>query len=80
MKKSPLSLEKEQKQRLIENLICYISDEWDQDIGLLKAEMLLDFLTVNVGKELYNLGISHSRDFIMKKMEDMELDMDQLRI
>ena len=80
MKKSPLNLEKDQKQRLVEELISYIDEEWDQEIGLLKAELLLDFMTEKVGKELYNLGISHSRNFIMKKMEDMELDMDQLRL
>jgi uncharacterized protein (DUF2164 family) len=80
MKKSPLTLEKAQKKVLIEKLISYIDSEWECEIGLLKAELLLDFLTETMGAEIYNLGVSASRDFLLKRMEDTELDMDQLKI
>ncbi len=80
MKNKALELDRDRKKSLIDGLIAYIDDEWDQEIGLLKAELLLDFLTDHMGKELYNRGVEDSRQFLMKRMEDTELDMDQLKI
>ncbi|MBN2625875.1 MAG: DUF2164 family protein [Spirochaetales bacterium] len=80
MKHKALELDRDRKKALVDGLIAYIDDEWEQEIGLLKAELLLDFLTDNMGKELYNRGVTDSRKFVMKRMEDMELDMDQIKL
>jgi uncharacterized protein (DUF2164 family) len=80
MKHKALDLDRDRKKALVDSLIAYIDDEWEQEIGLLKAELLLDFLTDNMGKELYNRGVTDSRKFVMKRMEDMELDMDQIKL
>ncbi|MDC7218359.1 MAG: DUF2164 domain-containing protein [Spirochaetales bacterium] len=80
MKKSPLTLDKDRKQQVIHKLITYIDDEWELEIGSLKAELLLDFLTETMGAELYNRGVGASREFLLKRMEEMDLDMDQLKL
>ena len=66
MKHKALELDRDRKKALVDGLIAYIDDEWEQEIGLLKAELLLDFLTDNMGKELYNRGVTDSRKFVMK--------------
>ncbi|MDC7223887.1 MAG: DUF2164 family protein [Spirochaetales bacterium] len=73
-------MDKERMGIVTEKLISYIDDEWEQEIGLLKAELLLDFLLETMGAEIYNKGVADSRAFLLKKMEDLELDMDQLKL
>ena len=74
------SLDPERKIDLIEKIKEYFSEELDVDIGDLKAEFILDFFQENCGKEFYNKGINDARSFLSKKMEDIEIDMDQIII
>jgi uncharacterized protein (DUF2164 family) len=72
-------LSKEDKQRLVSEIQHYISAEWDTDIGLLKAELLLDFMEGVLGKAYYNKAVDDARQFFLRRAEALELDMDQLK-
>ena len=80
MKPNPLTLDSDKKTALLENIKNYFSVEMDQDIGDLKAGFLLDFIEQNFGKEYYNRGVTDAKKFIFQKMEDLEIDMDQVYI
>lgn len=80
MKNSPLKLDHDKKIAVLEKIKEYVSEEMDQDIGDLKAEFLLDFIQENLGKEYYNKGVLDTKKFIFQKMEDLEIDTDQILI
>jgi uncharacterized protein (DUF2164 family) len=78
MNRNVLELAAEKKQALLSLLKEYLCEELDQEIGDLKAELFYDFLLSNFGKAWYNKGILDSAAFFRKKMEDLEVDLDQL--
>lgn len=80
MGKDPLAWDVNKKKGLVDAIKEYVEEEWDQSIGDLKAEFLLDFVKDLVGKELYNRGVEEAKAFLLKRMEDTEIDMDQLRL
>ena len=78
MSKNALELSIEAKKKLLEELKYYFSTELDQEIGDLKAELLYEFLEQHFGKAWYNKGIRDSSVFLKQKLEDLEVDMDQM--
>ncbi|MBN1647596.1 MAG: DUF2164 domain-containing protein [Spirochaetales bacterium] len=76
--KNNINLDNDQKKALLDKLKCYVSEELDRDIGDLKAELFFDFLGQNFGKAWYNRGVMDCRKFFRQRMEDLEVDLDQL--
>ena len=80
MIKDPLELNFDQKKVLVERIKDYIREEMDEEIGDLKADLFLGFVISNIGKEYYNKGIYDAKNFFFKRMEDLEIDIDQILI
>jgi uncharacterized protein (DUF2164 family) len=78
MKRSPLDLNPDKRKLVLEKIKAYVSEDMDQDIGDLKAELFLYFIKDTCGKEYYNKGISDAKKYLFGKMEDLEIDMDQI--
>jgi uncharacterized protein (DUF2164 family) len=71
-------LSKEEKRKIIPEIITFFKNERDEEIGIVAAEEILDFFLNNTGLELYNKGVENSVDFLKKRIEDLELDMEIL--
>lgn len=71
-------LSKEKKKLMVENVISFFKDERDEDVGIIFAESILDLFLQDVGQEIYNKGVDDARNFLKKKFEDLELDMEVL--
>ena len=78
MKKDPLELELHIKTEIIAKIKTYFLEEMDEEIGDLKAELVLDFIKENMGKLYYNMGVSDLKKYLFQKMDDLSVDMDQL--
>ena len=78
MKNDPLEMDSETKKVCIEKIQNYLEEELDEEVGTLKAGFFLDFIQEHIGREYYNKGINAARFFFRKKMEDLEIDLDQL--
>lgn len=78
MKEKSLSLDREKRNVLIEDLKAYMFEEMDVDMGDLKAELFLDFLEEAFGKAYFNNGVEEAKKYIFAKLEDLEIDSDQV--
>ena len=69
MKKFKLA--KEVKEEIVADIQRYFSDELDESIGNLSAELLLQFMIEKVGPAIYNQGIRDAHALVSKKLEDL---------
>lgn len=68
----PIKLPKETTQDLIHSLQKYFLEELDQEIGDLRASLLLDFLLVEVGPTVYNKAIIDAQRYFQDKTLDLD--------
>lgn len=66
-----LKLEKTNRDKLIEEIITYVNEERDEELGELAAGFLLDFFCERLGPLYYNLGLRDAHAFINDKLEDL---------
>jgi uncharacterized protein (DUF2164 family) len=69
-------LNDEQRKKAIEEIIAFFESEREEKIGVIAAEQLLDMFLQSSGKEVYNKAIEDAKEFLRKKMEDVEIDID----
>lgn len=67
-----IELDDADKQRCRDALRHYFDRELDQDIGDLKAELLLGFILEKIGPAIYNRAIDDSQAYLQEKVLDME--------
>jgi uncharacterized protein (DUF2164 family) len=70
---SPKRIEfsKEETKAMVADLRRYFTNELDQDLGQLPAEMLLDFFADQMGAHFYNRGLYDAQTAFAAKMEDV---------
>ena len=71
-------LSREERQKCIDEIIFFFEDERDEEIGIIAAENLLDFILHTVGVRTYNKGVEDSIAFMKDRMEDLQIDMGSL--
>jgi len=69
----------ERRKAAIDERITYFKTQRNEEIGMISAEEMLDFFLYTVGIDIYNKGIDDSRQLIMSRIEDLELDIGGLR-
>jgi len=67
-------LSDERRAPLVAAIQKYFRDELDDDIGELKASLVLDFFVKNLGPAVYNQAIRDAHGFIQEKLVDLEGD------
>jgi uncharacterized protein (DUF2164 family) len=50
----------------------YFAEQLDQDIGDLKAELLLDYVLREIGPVIYNQAVSDAQTFLHDRLVDLE--------
>ena len=73
-------LTKEQKQKYCDDFIRFFQEERDENIGIIGAQMFLDFFLEKVGNKIYNNALDNSKLFFAKKLEDLEYELDELKL
>jgi len=63
--------EKHNIDSVVKSVQRYIDTEWEQEIGDLKARLLVDFILKEVAPFAYNKGIQDAQRFILQHVEDM---------
>lgn len=77
---SSIEFSPERKKQLINDLMMYFEQERDEEIGLLAAEMMIDFLIDKIGGEVYNQALDDAKLWFSKKMDDIAVDYISLEI
>ncbi len=57
---------------ITEEVQTYFRNEYDETIGTLKAEMLIEFFIKRLGPQIYNQAIDDANTFIHDKLIDLD--------
>ncbi|WP_333899981.1 DUF2164 domain-containing protein [Agrobacterium pusense] len=71
-------LEKQEKAALAARVRDYLAREAETEIGLLQAEIFVDFLAEELGYVFYNQGLRDAQAAILRRLEDAAGDIDVL--
>lgn len=69
--KPVFNMSKEQKENMIHLLQEYFMEEHGEEIGNLKAMLLLDFIMEKLAPAFYNFGIEDSHQYMTEKIDDL---------
>lgn len=67
------------RQNAIDEIIGYFGDEFDEQIGIIKAEKFLDFILDKIGRNIYAKGVDDSKNAFMQRIEDIGLEIETLK-
>jgi uncharacterized protein (DUF2164 family) len=67
-----ITLRPEDAAQVRESIKRYVAENLDQDIGDLKAMMLLDFCLKEIGPKIYNKAIVDAQRYFETKVVDLE--------
>jgi uncharacterized protein (DUF2164 family) len=72
MPSKTITLSDSARKQSIASIKRYFADELDQDIGDLKAGLLLEFFLKEIGPSVHNRAIESAQAFIRDRLEDLE--------
>ena len=67
-----IELSPEATKQLRASIKRYFAEELDQDIGDLKADMLLDYCLKEIGPSIYNQAIADAQAYFTGRVADLE--------
>ena len=70
-KRSAITVSDDARQQAIASLRGYFAEHMDEEIGDLKAALLLDFILAELGPTIYNQAIVDARAFFDERIGDL---------
>lgn len=67
----PITLSDDARRRATAALRAYVADAMDDEIGDLKAGLLLDFILEELGPSIYNQAIADAQAFFEERSADL---------
>ena len=67
-----IKLKKEVEERLIGSIRRFAAENMDEEIGDLKARLLLNFCVKEIGPSVYNQAIADAQAYMLNKAQDIE--------
>ena len=67
-----ISLKQEAKKQAIQSIKRFIAEYYEEEIGDLKADLLLDFFLKEIGPTVYNQAISDAQAYLQDKVVDLD--------
>lgn len=67
-----IEIPKDKQQRLIGSIRKYFDQNMEEELGDLKAMLLLDFCLKEIGPVIYNQAIGDARAFMTEKVADLD--------
>ncbi len=68
----PITLAAEDRKRAVASIQRYVAAEWEQEIGDLKAGLLLDYFLTEIAPSVYNRAIGDAQVFLRDRVSDLE--------
>lgn len=72
-------LSKDKKDDCTSRIITFFKEERGEEIGIIAAEDVLNFILKEIGEDIYNKGISDAKNLLKSKIEDIEVELDLSR-
>jgi uncharacterized protein (DUF2164 family) len=73
-KKKEIEMNEFDKTVLITDIKDFFLREFEEDLGDLRAEIVMDFILKKIGPKIYNRGVNDSRKWFREKFEDIDAD------
>jgi uncharacterized protein (DUF2164 family) len=67
-----ISIPREKRQQVIASIRRYFSENLDDEIGELKAGLVLDYFLREIGPTIYNQAIIDAQAFFQEKVADLD--------
>jgi uncharacterized protein (DUF2164 family) len=67
-----IELNAEQKKRALTSIKTFASEELDQDLGDLKAGLVLEFVLKEIAPSIYNQAIADAQAYFRDRVADLE--------
>lgn len=67
-----IELGKDRRERAVAEIRRFFDDELDQEIGDLKAILVLEFFLRDLAPFVYNAAVQDARAWIRERLEDLE--------
>ena len=67
-----IKLERDAEQRALASIKRYFTENMDEEVGDLKAKLLLDFFLGEIGPIVYNSAIVDAQAYFQDKVADLE--------
>lgn len=67
-----IKLDKDTEERLLASLQRYCSQNFDEEVGGLKARLLLDFCLREIGPSVYNQAVQDAQAAMQEKIAEVE--------
>lgn len=72
-------ISKETRNKYIKDIISFFYDERGEEIGVIAAEDLLDFVLKEIGDDIYKKAVKDIKGIVKEKMEDLDTELDLLQ-
>jgi uncharacterized protein (DUF2164 family) len=66
-----IELSKNEIEEIIPSIQQYIREEFEEEIGELKARLLLDYFIKEIAPYAYNQGVADAESYFRGKLEDL---------
>lgn len=70
---------KEEREKAVNTIISYFLDERDEEIGIVAASSVLDFVEQELAPTIYNRAIEDIKTVLKKEQEELEFKLSELR-
>ena len=67
-----IELEKQEVEEILPSIKKYILEEFEEEIGDLKAQLLLNYFLKEIAPYAYNKGVKDAEHFFRTKVEDLQ--------
>ena len=67
----PLTLTPQETDEIVHSLKRYFAAELDQELGELRAKLLLDYVLKEIAPLAYNQGVKDAEEFLRARLEDL---------
>ena len=67
-----IELNPEQKRRVVASIKTFAAQELDQDLGDLKAGLVLEFVLKEIAPSIYNQAIADAQAYVRDRVADLE--------
>lgn len=73
-----IKLTKEQREKAIDEIKYYYSNEREEEISNLASDMLLDFFLKEIAPMVYNKALDDAKTWFTTKLVDLDIDFQLL--
>jgi len=70
---------KEEKEKMIQEIIDYYAAERNEQIGVIAADEILDFILQAIAPKIYNKAVEDVKVAIKKEQEELLVELDILK-